>query len=524
MNNQKIDLRPPETHANEEEIKNKKLKRKFSTVKTAEKWWIENARKSPYYFIWYLTELQPADHHVEWLRQIFDFDKANKHYRLNFIAPRESAKTTVVLYSLIWYMSRFPFKSNILVSVSARQAEDRLNMIRNIIEHNPRYRNVFPHIVIDPHQRNTLQQFSLEAKGIYDPKTNSISEISYSVWRSLVARLGSSKDPTFFATGAGGKNVIGRRINGFLIMDDIIDESMLNLDLQNQMYRYIMSTLIPLLQDDAKAINIGTRWMIDDVPERLEKNPEWTTTKIQAIQTDPETGELRSYWPDYWPVEKLLRRKAEMDNDALFEIMYQSNPLAMTSARFTQASLSVDLPSPLPHLTHLYVGTDFAISTKQRADWTVFAAVGIDSQRNIYILDMHRIKASPDGIQRELGAFCMRIMQTYGKLTGVLIEKVGFQTWALPFLVEKFPHLPAYDVPLTGDKGFRLEALAQKASAGELYVNQKMSALSVFVAEAINFPLHAHDDTLDAVTIVLMHANISASSVKVYRVRSSHLI
>ena len=482
----------------------------YLPVSDAEAFLIERARDDPFTFIAYVSGKIPAPHHIAWLKRIFDWsDPIN--LRLEFIAPRDSAKSTIAVYAMVWFISRYPWKTNGIMSVTKDQAEKRMNMIKGIIEHNQRYRNVFPWIKIDYKERCTQSEFTVVADKLYDPETHETTNIAYHTWRSMIARFGSLKDPTLRTGGRGSSTIIGGRISGFMMLDDIIDEDDVNPDIQSEVYEYLMNTIIPLLNDTAKCIYIGTRWMIDDVPEKLMNNPSWYHEVISALHVDAVTGELTSYWDDYWSVPKLLARKKEMDNDAWFDLQYQNNPRALVAAKFKLDSLERPLPPVLPLFKSLYIGSDFASSLKKRADWTVFSAVAFDMLSNIYVLDMLRLKGTPDDWLFALGRFYDRVINHYGLLTKMLIERVNFQTWAESMIKRKYPKLPLDLVAPIGDKGDRLQPLAIMFNEGRGFVNKRMAEYPVFKTEALNFP-HTHDDTLDSVTIVTAYVNPTISS------------
>lgn len=495
----------------------------YHSVETIERWWVRMARNSPVHFITYLTEKELAKHHLQWLDWIFDFS-VEELFRLLLIAPRESAKTTVIVYALVWFIARYPWKSNMLLSVSSKQAAERMRMIKETIAMNPRFRNVFPWIKIDMHLGvpNTQEEFSIEAEAVYDPTSGAAHPITYATWRGMIARFGSLKDPTLYVAGVGGSGIIGRRISGMMILDDIVDQKNLNPDIQEGLHNYILTTLVPELQEKAKLIYIGTRWTPSDVPSYLLKNPAWKSQTIKALETDPDTGELKSYWPEFWPVEKLLRRKQELNNDAVFELAYQNNPLALASSKFKIEGLQQPLPEVIPPLVALYVGTDFASSVKARADYTVFSAVGIDRMNRVYLLDLYRMKGQPDEWVLKLGTFCAKIVEKYGMLTRVLIEKTTFQTWGQNMLLEKFPTLPTDLVPLVGDKGYRLDTLARWANEMRFFVNMDIPDYKYFFSEAINFP-DVHDDTLDAVTLPVNYHTLFTANPTLDFVKSPYM-
>lgn len=482
----------------------------YLSVHQAELELVRRARVDPFVFIAYVSGQVPAAHHRRWLKRIFDWtDPINM--RLEFIAPRESAKSTIVVWAMAWYIARHPWLTNAIVSVAKDQAEKRMTMLKQILESNVRFHNVFPWIKVDYRKKNTQTEFTVEATAVFEPDTGKILPLRYNQWQSLLSRFGSLKDPTLRTGGVGSKTLIGGRISGFLMMDDIIDGTMLNPEIQQEVYDWVMTTLIPLLQEHAKAIYVGTRWMVGDVAQMIAENPVWYSETIVALTTDPKTGKLVSYWEDYWSVDRLLAKKKEI-GDLIFEVMYQNNPRAMMAAKFRLDSLEQDLPHPMPALVSVYIGTDFASSLKTRADWTVYLAMGYDSLGRIFILDMVRLKGTPDKLMDALVKFAEKILDHWGKLTWILVENVAFQAWGESLIKARNRRLPVDKVKPIGDKGDRLEPLATKFNDGMGYINKHMREYPTFKHEAINFGAASHDDCVDAATIITSYVNARSGS------------
>lgn len=505
----------------------------FTTIATAERWLIEQARVNPLWFTYYMTELEPATHHRMWFSRLFNYSDP-RFYRLNFIAPREAAKTTLSVYGMTWFISRFPWATNAIISVSSTIAEKRLEMIRNLIDSNERYANVFPWIHTDARQRNTITQFSLFTDALYDAKNNETKRISYNGWRSLITKIGSPKDPTINCGGISSKSSIGSRWSGLLLLDDIIDFSMLTDKVQDETMDLITMAYIPMLQPMAKAVNIGTRWMINDIPARLQANPAWHTVEIPAIKTR-EDGTRVSYWPSYWSIKKLDDKKKEMNNDALFDVMYMNDPRGLQSAKFIQSGLGNKLPAKLPDFVSMYVGTDFAIGLKVHHDFNAFSAVGFDRGGIMYILRQLRFKDTPDVVLKMLIDFCNQTLKDFGILTRVLFEKVGFQVEKEYALRQAAPHLSTDFVTLTGNKDFRINFLATKTNNNEVLHNTEDPAYPFYYSEALNYSPDTgsgHDDMLDSAVLPLLyhtHDNMtvvrkSLKSTKLVRMRSLNSI
>ena len=47
--------------------------------------------------------------------------------------------------------------------------------------------------------------------------------LTHGPWRARVTRMASGISPTLFCSGVGGQGVVGSRVTGVLIMDDVCD-------------------------------------------------------------------------------------------------------------------------------------------------------------------------------------------------------------------------------------------------------------------------------------------------------------
>jgi phage terminase large subunit-like protein len=453
----------------------------------AEEAWIEKARNDIEFYIWYVTDKRPALHHKKWLANMLT------HRYLNIIAAPGSGKTTMITAVASFIMGKNPLWTNSLISVSDAQAQARLEDIKAMIQYNERFQNVFPTLKLDPNRPNNMNEFSVM-----------LDDMPYAQWRTLVQTQGQPRDPTLFVAGKDGKGIIGRRWSGYCFIDDMVDQFM-NADQMKKAADFVKLTLMRRLTLTGRMVNIGTRWMVDDLVERLSKNPVWKTIEFPALMTD-ENGNLMSYWPEVWPVERLEETKISMrdeadGSDTLFDISFMNNAAATGAMLFTAEMLSKDLPHPLPEFEKLWIITDWAMSTAQTADFTVFQAVGFDGTA-YYLLEQMRLKQGIESSPDKLADFADFIVSKYRKLTDILIEDVAFQKVIGLLLRDDLPRTP---VAPKGNKGFRAKLVSDLAMRGHLYINQKMDYIDILKREWINFGTAKHDDTLDPMGLLLQY-------------------
>lgn len=459
--------------------------------------------------------MQPARHHLEWWLALLS------NQRVNIIGPRESAKTTHLVYTLAWLIGKNPLATHFIGSVAAKQSEDRLEMVRELIEHNERYQNVFPNLYIDHKRSNNRSEFS-----VWTDEWNG-QQITYAMYRSIVMQKGDPKNPTLFAAGAGSSQVIGRRFSGMCLVDDPHSEAnSATEDLRDKVDNWFHRTLLPCVKSEGRVALISTRWAETDLSGRLmtkrdsEGHPIWLTHETKAID-----DEGNSYWPEYWPVEKLQTRRAEME-EVMFQLMYQNNPYGLSSGQFTLDNLSVDLPSVLPEFKSVVVSVDFAMTNKSKSDYSVFTSMARDtkSRYDVFVFDMVRKRLLWDAAIDDLIRFCDYTLEKMGRLDAILIER---QALSLPSEVElrkRRPDLPVKMVPLSGDKGTRLDALAIKAQRGGLFIRQDMDHVQAMRSELIAFPRGAHDDICDSMSLPLQYWGRGERSAGVIHIESPLLL
>lgn len=478
-----------------------------TTVARAERWWIEKAREDPYYFIWYITGHQPARHHEMWLSLMFDTEKK----RVNIISAREMAKTTITVYALAWMMSKYPLLTFGIIAVSSTIARDRLSMIRHLIGDNLRYRNVFPHIKIDKKKPDTQDEFTIWS-----------DEVPYNNWQAAIVTQQSElvKNPSIFAAGNGGKGVIGRRLSGGFLLDDMVDDTFLSDELQAKMMRYISAVLEPCVTPTGRIWNIGTRWMIEDIYERLAGNPMWHTITIPAIIYDAE-HRPHATWPSFWPLERLEEKRLTMDDDILFRIMYLCDPTAITASLFLPKLFDKEnpLPQPLPVFKDVYVLFDTATSGKSYADFNVGYICGVDGDRNVFVLDGIRYKED-DGeesaekmIQLFDAAFLM-----YEKRPKLYLEIANAEGIFRSLIQNRRPDIKVNAWKPNVDKMTRAKQVSYWGHRNKLFINKDIPFLDQMKSEWMNFPVHKHDDTLDPVSMlfqILNFAKVSAQTLHI---------
>lgn len=463
-------------------------------------WWIEQSRKSLYHFIWYVSGKKPPPHMMKWVETLLT------NRRVNIIAPRGSAKTTYAVFTLAWLIGKNPYDTHFIGSVSAKQAEDRLEMVREIIDTNVRFRNVFPQIHVDSKRTNNKSEFTVWSDANGD---------DYASYRTKVGFYGDQKNPTVFACGIGSSALIGRRISGLCLIDDIHSEAnSATPALRQKVTDWFNRTLMGCLKEKARVLVICTRWGMDDHSGRLavlkDANGDliWVTIDIPAIDK-----EGKSYWPEVFPIERLDQIRAEI-GAIMFGLMFMNDPTTLSTGQWTQEMFFHGLPDPLPQDMEVLVSTDLAFTTKTASDYCVFALIGKAPNPNnprltdIYLLDMHRAKYKFHDAIDALAVFCGKASMDY-RVEAVLFENQAMTLGSYEEFVSRETGFSSRLVNAPGDKGKRLSELALKAQRNGFYINQKMEHIPILMSEFIGYPRTDHDDTIDACGLPIFYWNVS---------------
>jgi predicted phage terminase large subunit-like protein len=319
----------------------------------------------------------------------------------------------------------------------------------------------------------------------------------------------------------------GQRVRGFIegdtrpnliIIDDF--ESELNAytpEARAKNRKWITEAVIPSLSDDGRIAMIGTVISEDCFLCWAKESPAWDVLWY-SIWNDDEV----SIWPERFPKERILQIKDEFASVGNLNGFYQEYMNIAQSPedspfkpdyikihhydyeiREGQNILVKKLPDDKEEIkpVAVYSGVDPASSLSARADFFVIATVGLDSDGNIYIINIVRTKLDPaeqpDAIIKQYKKYKPKRMK---------IETVAYQE-ALRSSVRK--QMQEEDIFIPGlEKGVkprnrkseRLLSLVPILAKGQFFFRpQDIEAQ----AEFLSYPRGKHDDVMDAVWTAL---------------------
>ena len=326
--------------------------------------------------------------------------------------------------------------------------------------------------------------------------------------------------------GAGGA-LTGRGADLIIIDDPIKNSSEISSSLiRENLYDWFKSTVFTRLEPNGVIVILMTRWHPDDICGRIQSDfshhenkivegNDWHVLKLPAIaeENDPlARNEGEALWRDRFSEDSLEEIRKTLGT-FWFSSLYQQNPIPPENQIFfshqfkffdfanetydtgEKKYLSKDCP--------IFFSVDLAVSTSERADYTVVAIFALSPDSDIFVIDIIRKRTSTDHTKIIKG-----LAFRYNPIL-VGVESVAFQSSILDEL--KNAGLSIKKLIPNESKTYRACPLVAKMQAGKVFFPRSASWFSDCESEMLNFPNGRHDDMVDALAYgAIMTINISS--------------
>jgi len=478
---------------------------------------IEEARKNPLSLFKLLASDETGNPcHVKWFHQEWvDLIMTNKD--LMIAAPRESGKTTILIYVVLWMIGRNPNIRIKWLGENDSLAVKRLATIHEVIDKNHLYHLVFPGIV-------------KTKRG--DKRPNNATQLN-------VERTFVSPEPTVEACGVLSAGTGGRA--DILIGDDVCGatNTMVNPSLKPKVISKWNGDWHASLVSTGRVIYIHTPWAQDDLSAYLKKHSGWAYKKYKhGTPKDP----YHSIFPERWPREVLIQRRRQW-GAIHYARAYLCEPLGEHMVSINPEHLRICGPTIL---TESKVSTATAIisldpASGKEADKGKLDYFGVTIGLLVITEDGEEVAGSPPFEVFIVDSFQLRIpLHIQAKLAWqlvaqweasyLLVEAKGMQSLDSWLTLEQQRNIklpPVEIVPITfgsTSKGQRLSQAAplldppttdrpivwfhprtidENPQAGTLTIDGVSHEVHRELREqTLSFPV-AHDDTLDSFTQLL---------------------
>jgi predicted phage terminase large subunit-like protein len=398
-------------------------------------------------------------------------------------APRGHAKSTAITHAAILAAMLFRCKSFcLLVSDTEAQAVEFLSDIKSELVENTTLR----------------EKFGIK-KVLKDTETNVICQFKDGEVFRITAKGSMQK--------VRGLKWRGRRPD-LIVGDDLEnDEIVMNPERREKFRRWFMNALIPCGSDTCSIRIVGTILHMDSMLQRLLEDPTWRTKVYQAH--NPDFSEI--LWPEQYPRERLEAIRAgyaAQSNPEGYAQEYLNKPIAIENAFFNPDYFfdfdRDDDKALLPNMEY-FAAADFAISEKERADYTAIVVCGVDPDGKVYVVDARRGKWDADAIIAELIAVQKMWQPNIFTFETAKIDKaIG------PFLdremLRRRVFLNIVKMTPTQSKTMRARSIQAMHKSGSIRYDKSASWYPDFETELLTVadsgPRGKHDDYLDAFAYV----------------------
>lgn len=412
-------------------------------------------------------------HHLK-LAQIFeDIANGKKKRVIVNIAPRHGKSELISYLAPAWFLGKYPQKKIIMSSHTADLAINFGRRVRNLVG-SESYREIFP-------------QIELQA----DSKSAS--------------RWGTNFNGEYFAIGVGGA-LAGRGADLFIIDDPHSEQEAKTgrSDVFLPAWEWFQSGPLQRLMPGGAIIVVMTRWSKLDLTGQIVNQmnrddgvDKWEVIDFPAIKEDGE-----ALWPEFWPVEELLAKKAALDV-RYWNAQYMQNPVSEEGALIKREWWKIwDKETP-PQCEFTIMSLDAAQEANNRADYNALTTWGVffnEETSNFAIILLNAIKKRME----------------YPELKKMVLEE--YKEWQPDaFMVEKksngsalYQEFRRMGVPVGEftpgkgqDKIARVNAVSDLFASGIVWAPDHRWAKEV-IEECNDFPSGANDDLVDSTTLALL--------------------
>jgi len=290
-----------------------------------------------------------------------------------------------------------------------------------------------------------------------------------------------------------------------IICDDLEgDEQVMSTERREKFRNWFMNALIPCGSDSCWVRVVGTILHLDSMLNRLLDDKTWKTKLYQA-----EDGNFKNIlWPEKFSEKRLKFTFAGFEaqnNAAGYAQEYRNQPVAMENL-FFNADYFLDFERDdngkalLPNL-EFYAAADFAISEKEKADYTAIVVGGVSPDGILHIVDVRRGQWGPDEIKEELFSTQKAWNINYFVFESGQIDK-GLRPDLNREMYEKNIYINIEPITPTKSKIMRARSIQARHKARAIRYDKEASWYPAFEAELMmvdnSGPRGKNDDQLDA--------------------------
>lgn len=318
------------------------------------------------------------------------------------LLPRGHLKSKLIALRAAWWITKYPETTILYVSATSELAEKQLYAIKNILD-SKIYRRYWPEMVHP--EEGKREKWNVSEIAVDHPKR----------------KLEGVRDSTVFAAGLT-TNVTGFHAD-VVILDDMVVPKNAYTEEGRSKVAALYSQLASIENPGAKEWIVGTRYHPKDIYQSLIDMEEEVYDEEGNLLESESVYELKQEVVEtngefLWPVQQrvdgkkfgfderiLARIKAKYTTQGettQFFAQYYNNPNSAENSVINQDKFQYYERKHLENeggdwyikgrKLNVYAAIDFAFSRSKKADYTALVTIGIDSDHNIYILEIDRFK------------------------------------------------------------------------------------------------------------------------------------
>lgn len=333
-------------------------------------------------------------------KEVFRFLQDNGCPNNLLLLPRAHMKSHCVAVWCAWWITKHPETTILYLSATSTLAEAQLYAIKNILT-SDRYTLYWPEMVHEDEGKR--EKWSNIAIAVDHPKR----------------KAEGVRDMTIISAGLT-TNTAGLHAD-VIVADDVVVPDNAYTEEGRRKVAACMSQMASILNPGGMIKACGTRYHTAD---------QYAVWKDQEMQTFDDEGEMTGAVPIWnimekvvevngkflWPrvvrpsdgkaygfnVAELSRISGMYTDRTQFYAQYYNDPNDPESQRLDTTRFQYYEPTFLKQKNgvwyykdrklNVYAAIDFAYTITKKADYTAIVVVGIDSEANIYVLDMDRFK------------------------------------------------------------------------------------------------------------------------------------
>lgn len=326
-----------------------------------------------------------------------------KSHQLTLL-PRDHGKSAMIAYRVAWEITRNPAIRVLYISSTSTLAIKQVKFIKDILT-SERYRFYWPEMV---HPEESKREKWAETEFCVDHP---------------LRKQESIRDATVFIAGLG-KSITGLHCD-VAVLDDVVVIENAYTDEGRSKVKSQYSLLSSIETGDAREWIVGTRYhpldlyhditemnvdVYDDQGELVSQEPLYEIFERAVESMGDGSGEF--LWPKQqrydgkwfgFDAQILAKKRAQYLDKTQFRAQYYNDPNDPDSAALSREYFQYYDPKWLRRIEgkwyyksnrlNVFAAVDFAYSMSKKADYTCVVVVGVDKDRNYYVLEIDRFKS-----------------------------------------------------------------------------------------------------------------------------------